>query len=142
MTKEKADRLAELLLKMVKLQWFIKGSSIAQRDEIFKKADEVIDEIVDNYDGDRTWCNALLTFGGQYFGQETKYWISDQMDVKTVQDALKREVYRRYGIEEEEVESEVSGSQDKYLELGAAGKLGDAQQSAYNFYHYDELHKK
>ena len=136
MTKEKADRLVELLFKLVKLQRLMVASEMGQRDVIYKKADEVIDEVVADYDGNRTWCEALLTFGGQYFGQSTAYWVNEVMSPDTVLDCLKREVYMRNDIKiDDGKQEEPHGSQSMYLVKGAAGKLPEQQQDAYNFYH-------
>ena len=98
MTKEKADQLVELLVKLVKLQRLMKCATMEQRDLVIRKSESVIAALVDHFGADVTWCNALLTFGGQYFGQDTKFMIGDGMEERTVADALRREVYTRYGL--------------------------------------------
>lgn len=109
MTKEKADRFIELLVKMVKLQRLIKVATYEQREVIYEKAEGVMQEIVDKFEGDITWCRALLTFGGQYYGQDTKMWVGDNMDDRTVKDALKREVYRQNHLEWKDGDSAIDG---------------------------------
>ena len=134
MTDKQADQLVMLLIKLVKLQRLMRSATVKQRADIFTVAGGVIDKLVESYGSERGWCEALLTFGGQYYGQDTLMWIGDTMDDSTVADSLKAEVYRRNGIPMPEKGTPHS-SQDDYEWKGAAGLLSDSQQSAYNFYH-------
>lgn len=83
-------------------------ATLEQRSRILEAADKITDEIVDKYDGDKTWCMALLTFGGQYYGQDTKNWIGNRMSDTTVAQMLKAEVYWQNHLKAEEVACEDS----------------------------------
>src|SRR3990167_944825 len=94
MNKIETDRMTELLLKIVKLQRFMRFATKEQSVRVYEVAEPVIAELERKFGGDRTWITALMTFGnGQYFGQSTKYWIGDNMDERTIKDCLRREIY-------------------------------------------------
>lgn len=97
---EDVGSLVELLVKLVKLQRLMKVATMEQRERILAGAKGVVDQLVSEFDGDETWCYALLTFGGQYYGQDTKYWIGDGMKEETVADALRREVLHQHRLED------------------------------------------
>ena len=100
MTPAQVNRLATLLLKIVKLQYTMRGANEEQRKRIFEKAEPVIVEVVRDFGGDRLWIEALLTFGGQYYSEKTVYWLGEAMlaamidgkDDWQVLDSLKRDI--------------------------------------------------
>ena len=98
MVKEDALEMSKLLVKLVKLQRLMKVATMEQREKIWNVAGEIVDDLVERFNGERSWCYALLTFGGQYFGQDTKFWIGDGMSEETVEDALRREVFHQYRL--------------------------------------------
>jgi hypothetical protein len=98
MTTQNADKLVELLVKMVKLQRLLKVATREQEELIWSKAIGVVDELVERFGATRTWCEALLTFGGQYYAQKTKVYVGDSMAESEVRNLLREEVYRQEGL--------------------------------------------
>jgi hypothetical protein len=91
---EEKERFVELLTKMVKLQRLMRVANYEQQKLVFARASEIIDELVEKFDGERLWCECLLTFGGQYFGQGTECYVGDNMNDDQLRVCLSREVER------------------------------------------------
>lgn len=97
LTREEIDRYVLLLTKMVKLQRLVRVANLEQQKLVFARASEIIGELVEDFGGDELWCNCILTFGGQYFGQATEMFIGDNMSDEQVEKCLRREVEKREG---------------------------------------------
>lgn len=99
LTNKEVERFTMLLVKMVKLQRLMAAATQEQQVLIQTKASGVIEELVRDFGGDQTWCECLLTFGGQYFGQGTEVYVGDGMDDEVLKRNLHREICRREKIE-------------------------------------------
>jgi hypothetical protein len=80
---------------MVKLQRLMRSANYEQQNLVFARASSIIEELVRDYDADECWCNSILTFGGQYFGQGTEVYVGDNMSDEQLEKSLRREVERR-----------------------------------------------
>ena len=95
LTVKEKDRYVELLVKMIKLQRLMRAATREQQDLVFARASEIIGELVRDYEGDEMWCNCILTFGGQYFGQGTEVYVGDNMSDEQLEKLMRREVEKR-----------------------------------------------
>ena len=95
LTREERERFVALLVKMVKLQRLMGAANYKQQELIFARASEVVKELVEKFGGDEMWCNCILTFGGQYFGQDTQIFVGDNMDDEQLALTLGLEVDRQ-----------------------------------------------
>ena len=95
LTREERERFVALLVKMVKLQRLMRAANYEQQELIFARASSVVGELVEKFGGDELWCNCILTFGGQYFGQDTQIFVGDNMDDEQLALTLGLEVDRQ-----------------------------------------------